>query len=201
MADRGDFAFDAALAEASGDEDRIDALQRADAVAFDRLRIDVMDLHLAAGMDAGVDQRFGQRLVRLREIDILAHHRHVHLVLGMHQRVDQLVPDRKIRGLRTEGEFAADDLVETFGVQRRRNLVDRVRVERGNPLFSKLEMVRPEEDAQMRPLVVLDLQAVLRRRGHDRRPGGRPFRPGDDHRFRHAQRQDHVEVHVDRGLA
>src|SRR5207244_4717923 len=65
VADRGDLAFDTALAEAAGNEDRVHPAKSADAVAFDRLRIDVMDLHLAAGMDAGVDQRFGQRLVRL----------------------------------------------------------------------------------------------------------------------------------------
>ena len=63
-----------------------------DAVAIDRLGIDVMDLHLAARVDSGVNERFRERLVRFGEIDVLADHRDVHLVLGMHERVDEPVP-------------------------------------------------------------------------------------------------------------
>ena len=96
-----------------------------------------MDLHLAAGMDPGVGQRFGQRFVRLGEIDVLADHRHVHFVLGMHECVDQLVPYRKIRGLGAQGELAADDLVQALGVQRRGNLVDGIGVERGDHGFGR----------------------------------------------------------------
>ena len=42
--DRPDLALDAALAEAARHQDRVDALQRADALALDRLGVDVADL-------------------------------------------------------------------------------------------------------------------------------------------------------------
>ena len=60
MPDRADLALDPALAEAARDQDRVHAVETVDAVALDRFRIDVMDLHLAAGVDSGVRQRFGQ---------------------------------------------------------------------------------------------------------------------------------------------
>src|SRR5262245_21200390 len=62
-------------------------------------------------------------------------------------------------------------------------------------------MVRAVEDAEVRPLVGLDLKAVLLRSRLHRRPGGRPIRAGDDHRLRYAERQDHVEVEIQRRFA
>ncbi len=132
VADRGDLALDAALAEAAGHEDAVHAGKTVGAVALDRLGIDVVDVHLAAGMDAGVRQRLRQRLVRLRQIDVLADHRDVHRVLGMLQRLDEAVPRRQVRGRRRDLQLLADDRIEPFGMQRAGNLVDRVGIERGN---------------------------------------------------------------------
>ena len=47
-------------------------------------------------MHARVDQRFGQRLVRFRQVDVLADHRDVHFVPRMLERIDQLVPDAEV---------------------------------------------------------------------------------------------------------
>ena len=89
-------ALDAALAEASRHQDRVHAAQAVDAFAFQHLGVDVVDVDLRARVHAGVGQRLGQRLVRFRQVDILADHRDVHFVLRMLERVDQLVPDAEV---------------------------------------------------------------------------------------------------------
>ena len=50
----------------------------------------------------------------------------------MHHGFDQVAPRRKISRSRTQAQLATYDLVEAFCVQRRRNLVDRIGVERRN---------------------------------------------------------------------
>jgi CTP synthase len=78
-------------------------------------------------VDAGVDQCLGQRLVRLGEIDVLAHHRDVHRVLGMLERVDQLaaydailVPGgfgkRGIEGKIVAAQYAREHHVPYLGI-------------------------------------------------------------------------------------
>jgi hypothetical protein len=98
IADRRDLAFGAALAEAAGDQDGIHLLQRRGAAGLDRLGVDVVDAYLAARVDAGMHQGFGQRLVGLGEIDVLADEGDIDLVLRMLERVDQLLPHREVGG-------------------------------------------------------------------------------------------------------
>jgi len=77
-----------------------------------------------------VDQRLGQRLVRLGQVDVLADHRDAHRVLRAIERLDDPRPDGQVGGRRREPELAAHDVVQAFRVQRGRDLVDRVGVER-----------------------------------------------------------------------
>jgi len=126
--DRADLALDAALPEAARHEDRVGAAQAADPVRLDRLRIDVTDVDPAAGMDTGVDQRLGERLVRLGEIDILADQRDGDRVLRMLERVHELVPLREVGRPREHVQLVADDFVEHLLVQHARDLVDRVHI-------------------------------------------------------------------------
>jgi hypothetical protein len=123
-----DLALDAALAEAARDEDRVHVLQRLDAARLDRLGIHVVDVHARARLDARVDQRFGERLVRILQVHVLADHRDVDLVLGVLEAVDDVFPHREVGGVGREVELAADDLVQALLVQRHRDLVDRVHV-------------------------------------------------------------------------
>ena len=53
-----------------------------------------MNVHPAARMHAGMDHRFGQRLVGFGQIDILADEGDIDLVLRMLQRMDQVLPHR-----------------------------------------------------------------------------------------------------------
>ena len=89
-----------------------------------------MDVDLAPRVDAGVDQRLGQRLVRFGEVDVLADHRDVDRMLRVHQRVDQRVPDGQVGRRGLDLQLLAHDCVEALGVQRSRDLVDRIRIER-----------------------------------------------------------------------
>src|SRR6266699_1963711 len=131
--DRLHHAFDAPLAEASGDEYRVHAFQeRAAAVLLDRLRIHVTDVDPAARVDPGVDERLVQRLVGVGKVDILAHHGDGDLVLGMLERLDQLFPYFELGRLGDDAELVADDFIEHLLVQHPGNPVDRVRVPDGD---------------------------------------------------------------------
>ena len=57
---RPDLALDAALAESARHQNRVHALEAIDAVAIHSLGIHIMNGDLAAGVNAGVDQRLGQ---------------------------------------------------------------------------------------------------------------------------------------------
>src|SRR3954470_12769592 len=87
VADRGDLALGAALAEAAGDQDRVHLLQAAATVLFQLFGIEVMDVDLRPGMDAGVAQRLVQALVRILQVDVFADERDVDLVLRVLLRV------------------------------------------------------------------------------------------------------------------
>src|SRR5690606_7824580 len=70
VADGADLPFGAPLAEAARHENGVQAFQAGGAFLFDDLGIKVFDVHTATGVDAGVGERFRQRLVRFGEIDI-----------------------------------------------------------------------------------------------------------------------------------
>ena len=102
----------------------------ADAILLQRLGVDVVDVDPRPRVDAGMDQRFRKRLVRLGQVDVLADHRDVDVLLRMLQRVDELLPRREVGRWRIDRELLADDHVKPFRVQRRGDLVDRIGVER-----------------------------------------------------------------------
>src|SRR5438105_24531 len=60
MANRLDLAFDAALAKSTRHYDRVHSLEAVDTIAFHGFGIEVMNGDLAAGVNAGVGQRFRQ---------------------------------------------------------------------------------------------------------------------------------------------
>jgi hypothetical protein len=88
-----------------------------------------MDVDLAAGMDAGVGQRFGQGFVGLGQVDVLADEGDVHLVLRVLQGVDQALPHRQVGRLGQDAQLVADDLVQHLVMQHGRDLVDGIGVE------------------------------------------------------------------------
>src|SRR6266850_1028283 len=68
------FALDAAVAEATGYDDPVEADQRLDvAVALELLAVDPDQLDVAARGPRGVLYRLGDREIRVRQLDVLAH--------------------------------------------------------------------------------------------------------------------------------
>ena len=114
--DRVDLALDPTFAEPTRHQNRIHSAETANPVALDHLRVDIMNLHLAPRVNAGVRQRFGQRLVRFGQVDIFADHRDVHFVLWMHQGIDQLTPIGEVRRPGAQRQLAADDFIQSFRV-------------------------------------------------------------------------------------
>src|SRR5690606_7415131 len=119
-----DLAFDAALAEAARDQDRIHALEACRALALDALRVDVVDHRPGAGVDPGVNQRLRERLVRFREVDVLSDQRDVHFRLRVLEPVYEPLPHAQVGRRRVQAKRAAHDVVETLRVQHRGYLVD-----------------------------------------------------------------------------
>ena len=128
----GHFALEAAVAEATGHEDGIDASQDAGALGFDLLRLEPLQRHLGALAQAAVLERFGQRLVGVLVVDVLADDRHGDGVDRVLHRVDDGVPLAEVRRLhlRFEAQALDDDLVEALLVQPARDLVDVVEIDR-----------------------------------------------------------------------
>ena len=82
---RADLAFHAALTETARHQNRVGIGQRTGAITLDVFGIDVVDIDLGAGLDAGVQQGFDQRLVRVEKLHVLANHGNGHFLLGIHQ--------------------------------------------------------------------------------------------------------------------
>ena len=73
-------------------------------------------------------QRLVQRLVRVLQVDVLADHRDVDLVLRVLQRVDELLPRREVGGAREDRSLWHTISSRPLLVQHHRDLVDRVDV-------------------------------------------------------------------------
>ena len=100
---------------------------------FDLFRVDVMDVDLASALDAGVDERLGQRLVRLGQVDVLADHGDVALRAADARAHRRALPDRRgPRAAASMPSFLHTMTSRPFGVQHAGNLVDRVGVQRRN---------------------------------------------------------------------
>ena len=105
--DRLDHAFNAALAEATRNEDGVNAFEAPGAVLFDIGRIDVLHLHVGVRRDAGVDQGFVQRLVGIRVVNVLPDHRdRDRAVLRLHVAVNDVLPLAEIGFLRLMPSFS-----------------------------------------------------------------------------------------------
>src|SRR5437773_150621 len=71
VTDRAHLALGAALAEAAGHQDRVHLLEAAEAgVLLQLFRVEVMDVDLRAGVDAGVLQRLVEGCIRILDADL-----------------------------------------------------------------------------------------------------------------------------------
>ena len=89
---RFDLALDAAIAEASGHDDAVHIAQAVDAVLFDIVRLDEVDIDRGTRVNAAVLQRFDERNVGILEVHVLADHRDIDLGCRILLRLDDRIP-------------------------------------------------------------------------------------------------------------
>ena len=99
VADRLDLPLGAAVAEATGDEDGVDAREElVGALALDLLGVDVLEVDLDLVCEAAVDERLVERLVRVLEVDVLADDADLHGALrGLLEVLDDALPGPEVR--------------------------------------------------------------------------------------------------------
>ena len=136
ITNRVDLSLRAALAEASGHDDRI-SLREAfgDDDLFEFLGIDVIGDDLGFVGDGAVRDRLMHALVGIDGMDILADDRDVERDLRILRGLNDALPFAEIRLPAPDVEFFANPLVESFLMIVERNLVDGVGIGRGDDAF------------------------------------------------------------------
>jgi hypothetical protein len=127
VADGGDLAFDAALAEAAGHEDAVDLLQGGgDLAGLDVFGGDLDDLDGPAVGGAAVAQGFVQGFVGVLQFGILADDADLHGAFGMDDGFDHGLPGGELGGGAGHAEMHEDDFVHALFGQHEGHLVDGV---------------------------------------------------------------------------
>jgi hypothetical protein len=128
----GDLPLRPAHAEPARHQDGVGVLQQGiGAELLDLRRVDEVERDPTVVGDPAVDQRLVQRFVRLGEIDVLADHRDANLARRLLDRLDDALPLVEPRCAAPDVEQLRHPIVETFLVQRERQLVDGLHVDRG----------------------------------------------------------------------
>jgi hypothetical protein len=97
------------------------------AVVLDGLGVDAHDVAPWCRDGAGVDQRFVDRLVGVLQLDVFAGHGDGHLVLGMDDALDEMLPIlQRGRGRVAEADLVHHQAVDLVAAQVQRALVNRV---------------------------------------------------------------------------
>jgi hypothetical protein len=81
------------------------------------LGVEVVDLHAHVVLQPGVAQRLVQRLVAVRQVDVLADHGDLHFALRMLHLVHQVVPALEVGRRRVQAQLVADQAVQALLVQ------------------------------------------------------------------------------------
>ena len=99
---------------------------------LENLAVDPVEANPDIVGDAAVMQRLGQRLIAVKQADILAHHRDGDLALGLADALDDGAPALQVRGRGIEVKVTADHVVHALLVIADRHLINGVHVERGD---------------------------------------------------------------------
>ena len=121
-----DFAFGAALAKATGHEDRVIAFQMRGGIALVKdLGVDPVHIDLAAVVHAAVDQGLFDGLIGVFKLGVFAHNGHGNFAVCVVDPVVDVVPAVEIwfRG-RGDLEGVQHRLVKAFAVVGQRGFVD-----------------------------------------------------------------------------
>ena len=126
---RRHLALDAALAEAAGDQDPVDALEP---LGLEVLGVDQLDLDLDAVVEAAVLERLDHRLVGVGELHVLADQGDPHLALGGVGAAHHRLPLGQVGRRRLHAEVVEHQVVDALGAEDERHLVDVVDVVGGD---------------------------------------------------------------------
>ena len=72
------FAFNAAVTKATGDQDSVQRCQNIGSLRFEVLRIDVFDINVRIGVQTRMPKGLVERLVSINEISVFTHHSYFH---------------------------------------------------------------------------------------------------------------------------
>src|SRR5690606_41857635 len=86
-------------------------LFRSCAFALDPLRVNITDLHLGAGPDTCMLNGFNQRLIRIEQFHVLAHHGNFHGTLRALLSLDHGFPFAQISGTTLQPETLDHNIV------------------------------------------------------------------------------------------
>ena len=107
-----DLAFNAARAEAARNQDCVEILELVGSVVLECLGVNVADLDLNLVVDACVLEGLVDRLVGIRQGDILPDHAHGDLAVRVGLAVDNLLPVGEISLPALDAEPVADQLIK-----------------------------------------------------------------------------------------
>ena len=127
----GKLALGASLAKARRHYHAVHLLeQRLGIAVVDLLARDIGDLHFVVLVNTSGEKALVDALVGILELHILAHQPYLHLLAGVVQLVEEVVPLGQV-GLATVGgtSLLEDDLVQALAMHHQRHLIDARRVE------------------------------------------------------------------------
>src|SRR3954463_8800371 len=112
------FAFDAAFAEAAGDENAAETFEDfVSSFAFNGFGFDFFDGHAAIVGDTAVDDRFVDGFVGVVEFDVLSNDANTNTMLRSHEFANDLLPMGHIGGRNVEHEVLANEIVKSFALK------------------------------------------------------------------------------------
>ena len=138
IAHRGDFALDAPVAEAAGDQNAVGPRQKPGGVLVgDRLRVHPAHLHLDPVFDAAVGQGLGHRQIGVVEGHILAHQGDLHAARGVFGPVDHGGPLGQVRHVADEAQAADHHVGQPLPLQHQGHLVEQTGGEVGDDVLRR----------------------------------------------------------------
>ena len=133
VADGVEHALDAALAEAAGDEDAVEAFELMDVLVvgvavgvagLEAFGFDPGDFELEVVGEGSVDESFFEGLVTVFVLDVFAYDADGDFVEGMIGAVDDVLPLGEVGGGGLDAEVLEGEGVDAFGGEGERNFVD-----------------------------------------------------------------------------
>ncbi len=126
-----DLALNSPAAESAGHKDTVHISEHGIQIRVLRLqcfRIDPVDIHRGTGLYTAVFQRFVYRDITVVQFNIFSHHGNLNCANGVSERLQHLVPVRKIRFAAFQAEFFNRNIIQPLFVQHDRHGIKNIAV-------------------------------------------------------------------------